>query len=147
MKILVLNGANLNLLGIREPNIYGRETYEEMIRLVSNRAAELGMEVSFEQTNHEGSLVDAIQQAYFSGADGIVFNPGAYTHTSIAIADAVKAVQIPTVEVHVSNVDEREPYRKISYIREAVIATVSGEGIRGYCSAMEILKVHLEGNR
>ncbi len=147
MKILVLNGANLNLLGIREQDIYGRETYADMVRITSEKAAELGIEVVFEQSNHEGALVDAIQKAYFDGLDGIVFNPGAYTHTSIAIADAVKGVALPTVEVHVSDVDAREPYRQVSYIREVSVATVSGKGIRGYCEALEILKQYLEAHR
>ena len=147
IRILVLNGANLNLLGIREPEIYGSETYEDLVRTVSDHAREIGAEVSFEQSNHEGALVDAIQQAYFSGMDGIVINPGAYTHTSIAIADAVKAVRIPTVEVHISDVESREPYRRTSYIREAALDTVSGKGIRGYCIALDLLMRHLEGNR
>ena len=147
MKVLVLNGANLNLLGIREPDIYGRETYADMVRITSEKAVELGIEVAFEQSNHEGALVDAIQKAYFDGLDGIVFNPGAYTHTSIAIADAVKGVALPTVEVHVSDVDAREPYRQVSYIREVSVATVSGKGIRGYCEALEILKQYLEAHR
>lgn len=139
MKILVLNGPNLNLLGIREPEIYGRGTYEELIALVSAHAAKRGAQVEFFQSNHEGALVDAIQNAYFSGVDGIVFNPAAYTHTSIAIADAVKAVGIPTVEVHLSDVDARESYRRVSYLSEAAIHTVKGRGFAGYTEAMDVL--------
>ena len=147
MRMLILNGANLNLLGIREPDIYGRQTYEDLIRIASEHAERIGVSVSFEQSNHEGALVDAIQQAYFSGIDGIVFNPGAYTHTSLAIADAVKGVQIPTVEVHISDVSAREPYRQISYIREVAVGTVSGMGLQGYCAAMDLLKRYLEDAR
>ena len=131
MKILVLNGPNLNMLGIREPAIYGSGTYEELKALASAHGARLGVEVTFYQSNHEGALVDAIQQAYYDGVDGIVFNPGAYTHTSVALLDALKTVGIPTVEVHISDVSLREEFRQISYIRAAGVATVMGKGFAG----------------
>ena len=139
MKILVLNGPNINMLGIREPDIYGRRTYNDLLELVRGHAAELGVEVEFYQSNHEGDLVDAIQNAYFDRVDGIVFNPAAYTHTSVAIADAVKGVGIPTVEVHISDVSSRESFRQISYIRDAAVRTISGCGLEGYCLAMDTL--------
>ena len=139
MKILVINGPNLNMLGIREPDIYGSRTYDELVGMIREKADELGVEVSFYQSNHEGDLVDKIQEAYFKKYDGIVINPGAYTHTSVALLDAVKAVMIPTVEVHISDVDERDDFRKISYIRKACIATVSGKGFDGYIDAIRIL--------
>ena len=121
MKILVLNGPNINILGIREPEIYGRQSYKDLLKLISEHAEEKGVTVEFYQSNHEGDLVDAIQKAYFDGIDGIVFNPAAYTHTSVAIADAAKGVGIPTVEVHISEVSEREAFRRVSYIRECKI--------------------------
>lgn len=138
MKILVINGPNLNMLGIREPDIYGRETYESLCRKIRDHAEKRGIEVTLYQSNHEGDLVDAIQQAY-GKADGIVINPGAYTHTSIAILDAVKAVGIRTVEVHISDVDAREDFRKVSYIRAACEKTISGHGTDGYLEAMDFL--------
>ena len=138
MKILVINGPNLNMLGIREPDIYGRETYESLCRKIRDHAEKRGIEVTLYQSNHEGNLVDAIQQAY-GKADGIVINPGAYTHTSIAILDAVKAVGIRTVEVHISDVDAREDFRKVSYIRAACEKTISGHGTDGYLEAMDFL--------
>ncbi len=138
MEILVINGPNLNLLGLREPEIYGRESYDDLCRMVAQRAKELGVGVRFYQSNHEGDLVDAIQEArHYAG--GIILNPGAYTHTSIALLDAVKAVGIPTVEVHISDPDTREEFRKISYVRAACIATVKGQGLAGYCTALELL--------
>jgi len=139
MKILVLNGPNINMLGIREPEIYGKETYEDLKNTVKAYADSHNVEVSFYQSNHEGDLVDAIQKAYFDGVDGIVFNPAAYTHTSVAILDAVKSVKIPTVEVHISDVEKREGFRQISYIREAAICTISGKGLEGYNLAIEAL--------
>ncbi|MCR5823586.1 MAG: type II 3-dehydroquinate dehydratase [Lachnospiraceae bacterium] len=139
MKFVVINGSNLNMLGIREPDIYGRETYADLVERVKKHAEEKQVEVSFVQSNHEGDLVDAIQQAFFDKADGIIINPGAYTHTSIAILDAVKAVKIPTVEVHISKVDEREDFRQVSYIRQACVKTVTGMGIEGYNMAMDHL--------
>lgn len=138
MKILVINGPNINMLGIREPNIYGRETYEDLLKKIQNHADDVGAEVEFFQSNHEGDIVDKIQQAY-GNTDGIVINPGAYTHTSVAIPDAVKAVGIPTVEVHISDVDSREDFRQISYIRACCVACVKGHGTDGYCEAVDIL--------
>ncbi len=139
MKILVLNGPNLNMLGIREPGIYGNETYEALCERVRTHAAQNGMEVVLYQSNHEGDLVDQIQQAY-GRFDGIVINPGAYTHTSIALLDALKAVGIPTVEVHISDVSKREDFRQISYIRAACVKTICGQGLAGYTEAMTFLK-------
>ena len=143
MKILVINGPNMNLLGLRQPEIYGRETYEDLLAKIRARAEALGIEVSFFQSNHEGALVDAIQQAYFDHIDGIVINPAAYTHTSVALLDAVKAVQIPTVEVHVSDPDTREDFRHVSFIRAACLATIRGHGTNGYLEALELLKQKL----
>ncbi len=139
MKILLINGPNLNMLGIREPDIYGSNTYDELIREISDYAGTRGVAVDFFQSNHEGAIVDAIQQAYFSKTDGIVINPAAYTHTSIAIADALKAVKIPTVEVHLSAVNERESFRQISYIRDIAIRTITGKGFTGYLEAIDTL--------
>ena len=139
MKIYVINGPNLNMLGIREPEKYGSEDYAALCRLVTEHCASRGTEAVLYQSNHEGDLVDKIQEAYFEGADGIVINPGAYTHTSIAILDAVLAVKLPCVEVHVSKIEEREDFRQISYVRKACIATVTGKGIRGYLDACDIL--------
>lgn len=144
MKILVLNGPNLNMLGVREPAIYGREDYRALCEKIRAYAAEKGVDVEIYQSNHEGALVDKIQDAY-GDADGIVFNPAAYTHTSIALLDALKAVGIPTVEVHLSAVEEREDFRQVSYVRAACIATVSGRGQAGYLDAMDMLLAHLAG--
>ncbi len=138
MKILIINGPNLNFLGIREPEIYGKETYEDLCATIRGYAEQRGVEVEFFQSNHEGALVDAIQSAYGT-ADGIVINPAAYTHTSIALLDAVKSVGIPTVEVHISKVESREEFRQISYIRKACIGTVTGRGFQGYLDAMDLL--------
>ena len=138
MKLLVINGPNLNMLGVREPGIYGTETYETLCERVRDYAAERGVEVELYQSNHEGDLVDKIQAA-LGTADGIVINPGAYTHTSVALLDAVKAVNIPTVEVHISDVSAREDFRQISYIRAACIATIAGHGLAGYTEAMALL--------
>ncbi|MCF0178024.1 MAG: type II 3-dehydroquinate dehydratase [Bacteroidales bacterium] len=140
MKILVLNGPNLNMLGIRERAIYGAQDYAALERSVLNHAEKHGDSVEFFQSNHEGALVDRIQQAYFDGVEGIVFNPGAYTHTSIALLDALKAVNIPCVEVHISNVAEREAFRQISYIRAACIETIAGHGLEGYLEAIDCLR-------
>ena len=139
MKILVLNGPNLNMLGIREPNIYGKATYRDLIRLIKRHAKDNKIAVKCYQSNSEGRLVSAIQKAY-RRYDGIVINPGAYTHTSIALLDAVKAVGIPTVEVHISDPDTREEFRKISYIRKAAVKTVAGKGFDGYLEAIDFLK-------
>ena len=138
MKILVINGPNLNMLGIREPGIYGTENYNSLLEKISAHAKEKNIEADFFQSNHEGALVDKIQEAY-GVFDGIVINPGAYTHTSIALLDAVKSVCIPTVEVHISKVEEREDFRQISYIRLACIATITGKGFDGYLEAIDTL--------
>lgn len=143
MKILVINGPNLNMLGIREPDIYGRNDYASLCKTVCEHGEKEGIEIECYQSNHEGDLVDAIQGCY-GKADGIVLNPGAYTHTSIAILDAVKAVGIPTVEVHISDVDSREEFRKTSYIRLACVKTISGHGIAGYTEAISFLKGYIE---
>ena len=139
MKILVINGPNLNMLGVREPALYGSGTYEALCQKIRDYSRDKDIAVEFYQSNHEGALVDRIQAAYFDGVDGIVINPGAYTHTSIALLDAVKAVSIPTVEVHISKVEEREAFRQISYIRQACVATITGKGFDGYLEAMDIL--------
>lgn len=138
MKILVINGPNLNMLGIREPDLYGRETYADLVEKIDRHCKNIGIEVEQFQSNHEGDLVDKIQSAY-KNADGIVINPGAYTHTSIAILDAVKSVGIPTVEVHISKVEEREEFRKISYVRLACVKTITGHGTDGYIEAIDFL--------
>ena len=138
MKILVINGPNLNMLGIREPDHYGRETYADLVAKIQNHCAGKGVEVKLYQSNHEGDLVDEIQRAW-GDADGIVINPGAYTHTSIAILDAVKSVNIPTVEVHISKVEEREDFRRISYVRLACVKTITGHGTDGYLEAIDFL--------
>ena len=143
MKLLILNGPNLNMLGIREPDHYGRETYGDVVEKIRTYCEGLGIATEFYQSNHEGDLVDRIQAAY-GDADGIVINPAAYTHTSVALLDAVKAVSIPTVEVHISDVEKREAFRQISYIRSACIATVSGQGTDGYLRAVDLLRRHLE---
>ena len=139
MKILVINGPNLNFLGIREPEIYGKATYEDLIQLIQAAADARGVSVEFYQSNHEGALVDRIQQAYFDGVDGIIINPAAYTHTSVAILDAVKSVGIPTVEVHISDVTQREEFRQVSFVRSACIGTVMGKGFDGYVEALNLL--------
>lgn len=138
MKILIINGPNLNMLGIREPGIYGRETYETLLTKIEGHCAKKGVEVSFYQSNHEGDLVDAIQGAY-GKMDAIVINPGAYTHTSIALLDAAKAVGLPMVEVHISDVSKREDFRQISYIRAACQKTITGHGTDGYLEAIDFL--------
>ena len=139
MKIYIINGPNINMLGIREPEIYGKCGYEELIRIVKEHCESCGVTPIFFQSNHEGDLVDKIQEAYFEGAFGIVINPAAYTHTSIAILDAVKATSLPTVEVHISKVEDREDFRQVSYVREACVKTISGHGIAGYCEAIDYL--------
>ena len=139
MHILVINGPNMNMLGIRQPEIYGRATYQDLCGMLREEAEKLGVEISFFQSNHEGALVDTIQQAYFDKVDGIIINPAAYTHTSVALLDAVKAVGIPTVEVHVSDPDGREEFRHTSYIRAACIATIKGHGLPGYVEALRLL--------
>ena len=152
MKILVINGPNINMLGVREPEIYGSDTYDDLVELVRRKAREVSEKnyesgktdirskvfVSFFQSNHEGEIVDTIQRA-LGEYDGIIINPAAYTHTSIAILDALKAVGLPAVEVHISDPDEREGFRLVSFVREACIGTVKGQGIEGYCKALELL--------
>lgn len=138
MKILILNGPNINMLGLREPEIYGGKTYADLCELINNHAKKNGLEVELFQSNHEGDLVDAIQKAY-KVFDGIVFNPAAYTHTSVALLDALKAVSIPTVEVHISDVAKREEFRQISYVRAACVKTISGHGFDGYLEAIDYL--------
>ena len=138
MKIRVINGPNLNMLGIREPQIYGSTTYANLVDMVMEHGKKLGVEVEVLQSNHEGDLVDMIQQSY-QVIDGIVINPGAYTHTSVAILDAAKAVAIPMVEVHISDVSAREDFRQVSYIRAACAKTITGHGLNGYLEAMDYL--------
>ena len=139
MKILVINGPNLNMLGIREPAVYGSGTYADLRGKIQDYCDEKQVAVDFYQSNHEGALVDRIQAAYLEGVEGIVINPAAYTHTSIALLDAVKAVGIPTVEVHISKVEQREAFRQVSFIRAACVATVTGKGFDGYLEAIDIL--------
>lgn len=143
MKILVINGPNLNMLGIREPDIYGKKTFSDLLELLENTAHELNIEVEQYQSNHEGCLVDKIQEAY-GKFDGIVINPAAYTHTSVAILDALKAVGIPAVEVHISDVDSREPFRQISYAGLACCKTIKGHGFDGYREAiLHLIEVYV----
>ena len=139
MKILILNGPNLNMLGVREPSIYGNKTYKDLCDLINNYCTLNNIEVEIFQSNHEGILVDKIQQAYYEKFDGIVFNPAAYTHTSIALLDALKSVSIPCVEVHISDVCKREEFRQVSYIRHACIDSIIGKGFDGYILAIELL--------
>ena len=139
MKLCIINGPNLNMLGIREPDIYGRTTYADLCALIEDHASARGIDVEVYQSNHEGDLVDRIQACYSDGTDGIVINPAAYTHTSVALLDAVKAVGIPTVEIHISDVSSREDFRQTSYIRAACVKTISGQGIQGYIQAMDHL--------
>ena len=138
MKILVINGPNINMLGVREPSVYGNGTYEDLCRMIKEYAQEKNIEVSLFQSNYEGDIVTEIQRAY-KIFDGIVINPAAYTHTSVAILDALKAVSIPTVEVHISDVERREVFRQTSYVREACIKTISGHGFNGYIEAIDYL--------
>ncbi len=138
MKILVINGPNLNMLGIREPEIYGSATYADLVTMIKDHADKKGVQTDFFQSNHEGAIVDEIQRAY-KVYDGIIINPAAYTHTSVALLDAVKAVGIPTVEVHISDPDTRDEFRKISYIRSACVHTVKGKGFAGYLEALDYL--------
>ena len=143
MKILVINGPNLNMLGIREPDVYGKKTFGDLLQLLEQVASEEGIALEQYQSNHEGCLVDKIQEAY-GKFDGIVINPAAYTHTSVAILDALKAVSIPTVEVHISDVDSRESFRQISYAGLACIKTIKGMGFDGYRQAILYLKEFLQ---
>ena len=146
MKLLVINGPNLNLLGLREPAIYGSQNYESLLALIRAACDAEGIEVGFAQSNHEGAIVDAIQAAY-GVYDGIIINPAAYTHTSIAILDALKAVALPAVEVHLSDINERETFRHISYPAMACIAQIKGKGFAGYEEAILLLKEYVQGHR
>lgn len=138
LKLLVLNGPNLNLLGLREPEIYGKQTYADLVSAVRAECKKRGIRARFLQTNSEGVLVTAIQNAYRK-FDGIIINPAAYTHTSVALLDAVKAVDVPTVEVHLSDVTTREEFRQVSYIRSAAVKTIMGKGVNGYLEAVAFL--------
>ena len=138
MNILVINGPNLNMLGLREPELYGRATYDDLVAMIRAEAEQLGVKTEFVQSNHEGVLIDAIQEAYHK-FDGIIINPGAYTHTSIALLDALKAAGVPAVEVHITDPDTREEFRRISYIRAACVATIKGRGLEGYLDALRLL--------
>ena len=139
MKILVLNGPNLNMLGIREPELYGSTTYQDLVSMIEEHCEKKGIEVKCLQSNHEGDLVDFIQGAFFDETNGIVINPGAYTHTSVAILDALKAVSIPAVEVHITDIDEREEFRKVSYISSYCSKRIIGKGLAGYIEAIDFL--------
>ena len=141
MKILVINGPNINMLGIREPGIYGKQTFSDLLQLLQNTAQEYDIDIDQYQSNHEGDLVDKIQSAY-GCFDGIVINPAGYTHTSVAILDALKAVALPAVEVHISDVDSRESFRQVSYAGQACVKTIKGQGLNGYKQAIEYLKSH-----
>lgn len=141
MKILVINGPNINMLGIREPGIYGKQTFSDLLQLLQNTAQEYDIDIEQYQSNHEGDLVDKIQSAY-GCFDGIVINPAGYTHTSVAILDALKAVALPAVEVHISDVDSRESFRQVSYAGQACVKTIKGQGLNGYKQAIEYLKSH-----
>lgn len=143
MKILVINGPNINMLGIREPGIYGKNTFKDLLMLIEKTAQEEGLEIQQFQSNHEGAIVDKIQEA-FGVYDGIVINPAAYTHTSVAILDALKAVSIPAVEVHISDVDNREPFRQLSYPAMACVKTIKGQGLDGYRQAILFLKENFQ---
>ena len=144
MKVFVINGPNLNMLGIREPDIYGKKTYQDLLHYIDGAAQALDVTVEYFQSNHEGDLVDMIQNAY-EHADGIVINPAAYTHTSIAILDALKAVGLPAVEVHLSDVDQREDFRRVSFVRDACIGTITGKGFDGYLEGIKLLLNHRAG--
>ena len=137
MKILIINGPNLNFIGIREPEIYGKETYNDLYEFIKDYANKNNIEIEIKQSNHEGFLVDYIHQAYFDKVDGIIINPGAYTHTSIALLDAIKSVSIKTIEVHLSDVTKREDFRQVSYLRSACVKSIMGKGFNGYIEAID----------
>lgn len=139
MKILLLNGPNINMLGIREKSIYGNESFKDLLNRVENKCKKLGIQLQAYQSNYEGELIDKIQEAYYTKADAIIINPAAYTHTSIAILDALKAVNLPTVEVHISDIKSREDFRKLSYVSMYCEKTITGKGISGYEEAIEYL--------
>jgi len=138
VKILVINGPNINMLGIREPGIYGKNTYADLCAMIRDHADKRGVDITLYQSNHEGDLVDCIQQAYGT-QDAIVINPAAYTHTSVALLDALKAVSLPAVEVHISDPDTREDFRRVSYVRSACVKTIAGHGLNGYLEAIDYL--------
>ena len=140
---LIINGPNINLLGLREPDLYGEENYDDLANLVYDAADKNNWHIDFYQSNHEGDIVDKLQEAYYAQYDGIVINAAAYTHTSIAIGDTLKAISLPAIEVHITDPDLREPYRHVNYIREACIHTISGQGIEGYVLALEALEDYL----
>lgn len=140
MKILVINGPNINMVGIREPDLYGKQDFHALEELIMRSAREMDLDVELFQSNHEGAIVDRIQKSYFDKVDGIVINPAAYTHTSVAILDALKAVAIPTVEVHLTDIYSREKFRQFSYISMAAEKTIAGEGFDGYIHALKYLK-------
>lgn len=140
MKILIINGPNLNFLGIREPEVYGKQTYNDLVKMLNELAIKEDIEIDIFQSNHEGAIIDKIQQAYLEKIDGIVINPAAYTHTSIAILDALKAVMIPTVEVHISDIRQREKFRQHSYVSMVAVKTIIGHGFIGYLEAIKYLK-------
>ena len=142
MKILVINGPNINMIGIREPQIYGNKNYNDLCKMITKHCENIGIECEIYQSNHEGDLVDIIQAAY-QKVNGIIINPGAYTHTSIAILDALKAVSIKTVEVHISDISTREAFRQISYIRDYCVKSIIGHGLNGYIEAIDYLKEQL----
>ena len=146
MKILILNGPNLNLLGLREPDIYGTESYQALLDSIDETCRKAEIEYEVFQSNHEGALVDKIQEAY-GKFDGIIINPAAYTHTSVALLDALKAVGLPTVEVHLSDINRREPFRKISYVSAACVKTITGKGFAGYWEALLFLKEYERKHR
>lgn len=139
MKLLVINGPNLNMLGIREPEIYGKTTYNELCKELNDYAVDKDVKLEIYQSNHEGDLIDKIQQAYFDNVDGIIINAGAYTHTSIAIADAIRSVNIKCVEVHISDINNREDFRKVDYIECLCVKKITGHGIKGYFEAIDYL--------
>ncbi len=143
MKILVLNGPSINMLGIREPDVYGTQTYETLCEMIRGHCKARGADCELFQSNHEGALVDRIQEAY-GNTDGIVINPAAYTHTSVALLDVLLAVRIPAVEVHITNVSRREAFRQVSYVRQACITSISGRGLQGYLDAVDVLLEHLQ---
>lgn len=145
MKIIVINGPNINMLGLREPEIYGNKTYDDLVKYIKDYCEKNAVEVEFFQSNHEGDIVDKIQECY-KIFDGIVINPAAYTHTSVAILDALKAVNIPAVEVHISKVDLREDFRQISYVRKFCFKTITGKGFDGYLEAIAELKNYIQSN-
>lgn len=147
MKLFVINGPTINMLGIREPYIYGKITYDSLIKSIKEWAKDLSIEIECYQSNVEGEIVNYIQQAYFDKADGIIINPAAYTHTSVAILDALKATELPTIEVHISDINNREEFRKKSFIKDYCVETIMGKGIEGYHEAMINLKKYLEGRK